>query len=331
MKESLKTAYVNYFTPLVSDFVGEVESLGLDLPKGLPQPFLPLFGDAYERSALRMVIVGQDTKWWGCLRNFIEKEKTSPGKMLTDEIDDFQNLNFIEWGSTRYTFWGFVMMFLGVLYGRSDWGVMKQGVYREILSSFGWGNGNSVEYYNSSPKNISPSDWDRIRQAGRRFDRIQHILDVLHPRVVVVLWGGMNPDSYFEGCEFSSCGGDGEIHQYRIPASNVDVFHLPHPGRMRWEAISADHICTKLVGLLRAQGLTVDYPQFVRQHQDSATAIEYLKNTVPTRSDAFDKFAFVEWMAEELTKNNSFMSVPTLCDLPPSASIFLCRMAIRIS
>ena len=166
MSTSIYNRYLNHYIPLVQEFGQEVEGLGLNLPDEAAQPFFPLFGKGYERSSLRMAIVGQDTAGWGCLKSFLAKEKASPGTALADELDEFREETFTAWGGTRYTFWGFAMMFLAAVHGRSDWGVMKQGACSEILSSFIWGNGNAIEYFGSSPKNMPPEQWELIRKAG---------------------------------------------------------------------------------------------------------------------------------------------------------------------
>lgn len=65
MKISLKERLKTHYEPLIRDFIREVESLKLEIEPKTPQPFFPVFGEAYERSSLRMAIVGQDTKSWG--------------------------------------------------------------------------------------------------------------------------------------------------------------------------------------------------------------------------------------------------------------------------
>jgi hypothetical protein len=312
MNTSLKECLVTHYEPLIHDFICEVEALKIEIELKTPQPFFPVFGEAYERSSLRMAIVGQDTRGWGCLKKFIEMEKAAPGSAIEDEFAEFQDQDFTNWGATRYTFWGFAMMFLAALHGRSDWGVMKHGCYPEILSSFAWGNGNAVEYFNRNRIKMSPDKWEMIRKAGERFNGIRHLLETVRPRVVVVLWKNMNPASYFAGYEFTKIEERDGIGHFRIPAEEVDVFHATHPVRMRWEGIPADHVCAQLVARLQSNNLSVAFPAFVRYSSDSEKVIAHLKSSSPARSDNFNKFQFVEWVAEELRKRGSFMSAPTL-------------------
>ncbi len=315
MNTSLKERYLAHYVPLIRDFVREVEEMKLEIKPKTPQPFFPLFGEAYERSSLRMAIVGQDTKYWGCLNNFLEMEKTAPGSSLEDDLEEFHDLDFKRWGATRYTFWGFAMMFLAALHGRSDWGVMKRGACTEILSSFVWGNGNAIEYFDSTPKHMPWDEWERIRMAGERFNGIRHLVETVRPRVVVVLWKDMNPDKYFSGYEYLRDDEREGVRSYSIPSENLEIFHVPHPGRMRWEGIPADHYCSQLVARLQSRKLTVAFPAFVQQNSDSNEVIAHLKSSAPTRGEGFNKFQFVEWVAEELRKRESFMSVPSLAHL----------------
>jgi hypothetical protein len=318
MKTSLKECLATHYKPLIHDFISEVESLKIEIEPKTPQPFFPVFGDAYERSSLRMAIVGQDTRGWGCLKKFIEMEKAAPGSALENDFAEFQNRDFKNWGATRYTFWGFAMMFLAALHGRSDWGVMKHGCYPEILSSFAWGNVNAVELYTRERIKMSPDKWDLIRKAGERFNGIRHLLETVRPRVVVVLWKGMNPDSYFAGYEFTKIEERDGIGHFHIPgegAEGVDIFHAPHPVGMRWEGIQADHVCAQLIARLQSNNLTVLFPAFIQHSSDSENVIAHLKKSAPPRSDKFNKFDFVEWVAEELKKRGSFMSAPSLAQL----------------
>ncbi|HEV2247287.1 MAG TPA: hypothetical protein VGW37_11600 [Terriglobia bacterium] len=315
METELKQGLIAHFRPLISEFVSEIEGAGLDVKPGSPQPFFPVFGEAYERSSLRMVIVGQDTRGWGCLKRFMEMERAAPGSALADDLTEFRDLDFKNWGATRYTFWGFAMMFLAALHGRSDWGVMKRGAYPEILSSFAWGNGNAVEYYNSSPKTMAWDQWELVRKAGERFNGLRHLVETIGPRVVVVLWKDMNPAAYFAGYGFTQVEEAGGIRHFRVPAANVDVFQATHPVRMRWEGVAADDVCAQLVARLQVNNLSVAFPAFVQHSSDSENAIAHLRKSAPARKNGFDKFRFVEWVAEELKKRGSFMSAPTLARL----------------
>ncbi len=315
MPDRTAERYRGHFLPLVQEFVTEVNALGFILPPNAPQPFLPLFGSGYERSALRLAVVGQDTKSWHCLASFLHEEVADPGSTLTKRLAEFRTLDFVGWGQTSLHFWGFAMMFLAALHGRPDWGVMKQKSHREILASFAWGNGNAIEYFDSSPKHLPRAKWELIRRAGERFNGIGHLLETLRPRAIVVLWKGMQPRSYFAGYEHVLLSEADGVRHFRLAKEDVDVFQLPHPGRMRWEGTPAVDYCACLVDRLRTLGLAPSFPVFVEGGANSDEVLASLRNSAPSPSVSFDKYAAVAWIAEELAKRASFMSVPTLAAL----------------
>lgn len=61
MTDNLHGRMVEYYNPLVQDFLREVEPLNHPQIEHMPEPFFPAFGEGYERSALRMALIGQDT------------------------------------------------------------------------------------------------------------------------------------------------------------------------------------------------------------------------------------------------------------------------------
>jgi hypothetical protein len=120
--KSLTERYLEFYTPLVQEFIQKVESLPIPEIKDMPEPFLPLFGKDYEQSALRIIFIGQDTRWWWDLRKFTDAEKTCPGSKLRERLDQFRTRPFTEWGKTRNTFLGFVMMTIAALHGKKGLG-----------------------------------------------------------------------------------------------------------------------------------------------------------------------------------------------------------------
>ena len=197
----IEKRYIQYFTPLIQDFVRDVESLPHPDIKGMPEPFLPLFGKSYEKSKPRLVIIGQDTKYWNDLKEFIHAEKAEPGSKLLERLNNFSKHPFTKWGPRPQSFWGFSMMFLAALHGQQDWGAMKQGAMSEILDSFAYGNGNAVEFYGStaSQMGVPAAYWDAVRRAGEPLNRFRHIQETLRPNVAVVMYRGIHLPTYFEG------------------------------------------------------------------------------------------------------------------------------------
>ena len=312
----MEKRYIEYFTPLIQNFVREVEALPHPDIKKIPEPFLPLFGKNYETSALKLVIVGQDTYWWGDIRELIEAEKTKPGSKLAEGLNTFRSHEFTNWGGPRQSFWGFAMMFLAALHGKDDWGAMKQGKMVEILDSFAWGNGNAVELYGSTAAKIGvpASYWEAIRLAGEPLNRFRHIQETLRPDVVLVMYRGIHIPTYFEGYRLETISKDGRLAHYRLPETGVDIFHVPHPGSMN-RIEGTDYFRDKLKGLFVEHGFTSLFNNFLTGHEEGKKAVEYLHAKAPAITKNFDKYEFVSWVAEELAKRDAFMSVPALMEL----------------
>lgn len=308
--------YIEYYTPLIQDFIREVELLPQPNIEQMPEPFFPLFGKQYAASAMKLVIIGQDTAWWGDLRHFMSSEKANPGCKLQEGLSQFRDHKFTRWGGPRQTFWGFAMMLLAYLHGKEDWGAMKHGRMAEILDSFAWGNSNAVELYSSSASKLGvPADyWSAVRRAGDRFNRFRHIQETLRPNAVVLMNRGVHLASYFEGYRMKSVAVDGRLAHYKLDDIGVDVFVVPHPRSMNFQE-GTEHFRDKLKELFLTQGLTTVFPQFLAGQTEGRKAMDYLMEKAPKAVDGVDKFDCVAWVADELKKQDTFMSVPALCTL----------------
>lgn len=313
---TIEKRYLEYYTPLVQNFVRDVEALDHPDIKGMPELFLPLFGKSYEKSPLRVAIIGQDTLWWGDMREYIAAEKADPGSKLRERMNYFTEHPFTDWGSTRQSFWGFTMMLLAALHGQENWGTMKQGAMAEILDSFAWGNGNAVELYTStaSKKSVPANYWYDVRRAGEHLNRFRHIHETLRPNVVVVMYRGIHLPTYFDGYRLEEVSRDGRLTHYRLPEIGVDVFHVPHPGSMN-RIEGTDVFRDRLKELFLDHGLTTVFPQFLTGQKEGTKVMEYLQSNAPDVSQDFSKYEFVAWVADELKKRDTFMSVPKLMDL----------------
>lgn len=57
--------YQTYISKLIND-IQRVD------PTGIPEPHIPVFGEAYEKCKYKMVFCGMETSGWGELKNFIQ-------------------------------------------------------------------------------------------------------------------------------------------------------------------------------------------------------------------------------------------------------------------
>jgi hypothetical protein len=310
--------YINYFTPLVQAFVRDVEMLPHPDVERMPEPHLPLYGKSYHTSALRLVIIGQDTLGWGDLKEFISAEKATPGCKLYEGLSEFRDYSLFQRSKATASpqrFLGFLMMFLAALHGQENWGLMKEGKMREILDSAAWAECNAVEFHESSAAGleVAAEYWEAIRRAGERFNRFRHIVATLEPHAALILFRGFNPNLYFEGYRYEIVSQVGRLTHYRLPEVEVDVYHAPHPGSMnRIEGI--DHFVSQIKDLFFRHN-TVPFPKFLVGQEEGKAVMKHLLSRAPACVFELDKYEFVAWVADELKKRDTFMSVPTLIDL----------------
>lgn len=327
---SLKAEYSKYYRTMVQSFVDEVcGQFPVERFERIPQLFLPAWGKNYENALTRIVFVGRDTLGWGSMPEMVEAVREKAWTKVFD-IREFQNLDYVEWGArNRYTFWGFILYFLAWMYGVKDWEVLKAKEHRDILSSFAWGNANSIERWSSKTfarLELSPKQWAElseaysvVKAASEKFDNIEHLKTLLNPDVVFVM------------CEVTDCRrylGDyftqNELKEERIPEANLRVFkigemlvvNIPHPQGIMYRSDShkADYFVKKLKRLLLKYGKTLTLrgkDEFVAD----ANLAERFLNTFVKKLDP-DVLSTREATAEiavELRKQGARMTVDMLC------------------
>jgi hypothetical protein len=191
---------------------------------------------------------------------------------------------------------------------------MKAGAMVEILNSIAWGNVNAVELFSSTPSKLGVDKqfWENVRGAGNHLDRFEHVWQTLRPRVVIVLCKGANLTSYFEGFRLERVVEGDWGARYHLPDISVHVFHVRHPNNMRLTE-GANYFCEKLTELV-GEELIPQFPQFLSGQAEARRVMDFLYQNVPDQGRC-DKFEFVAWVANELKKHQTFMSVPALCEL----------------
>lgn len=319
MIDAMKERYFAYYRPLVQDFCRELLAAEHDGWEHMPQPFLPLFGPGYEKSALRIAFIGQDTAGWPPVNAFVRGEVEAPGSMLREIFQKIEDREFTKWGKNTHSFWGFAMAMLAQIHGIPNWNVLKWGGHEEILGSFAWANVNAVELWGSLRKYsdaVPEATWAAARAAGARFDRFSHLVATLAPRVVVLVVKSVNRDQYFEGFRLMEITSpDAAVRHYRVEGYDIDIFHTYHPGYMRnvggpWSFLN------RLREMLAGLNLEPDFPEFIDDSETAVSAVRHLMKSAP-RPDGNNerKYECVTWIAKRLCEEGSFMSVPRLAEI----------------
>ena len=329
MNESILHArYCEHYRPLVQSFAQELASVkDSALLRYIPELFLPSWGKHYEMSLTKLVVLGRDTYGWGSgIPNFLDQVQEEKWNDIFN-IDEFQNLNFLDWGANRrYTFFGFVLYFLAWLYGVENWEYLKQGKHLNILHSFAWGNANSIERWDSpSLKKVRakiPKDeqgpfgrvYDCVKRASRVFDDYRHLEEILAPDVVFATCQKSDCDFFLSKSNPKLLQKIPEADLWVYEVGNALIVNIPHPmGIMyRSDDHKADYYAKELRRILEQYGkilpmkdefvkdgeLADDFLNFIQQKLDS--------KTMSTR-DA------VVMIASELRKQDACMTVPFLC------------------
>jgi|GEM_PF-1504563 hypothetical protein len=315
--EVSKSNLMAYYKPLVSDFQQKMKGVAIPGIERMPEPFLPLFGKSYPSAPVRIAVIGQDTKEWGDLRHFLKSPELWEKEIFNSRFNEFENHSFTGWGKQRQTFFGFVMKLLAEYHGRTNWKAMKKGAMREILDSFAWANCNAIELYSSSvkAKGVPKEFWDQVILAGRHFNKYSHLHRTLNPDVVLILHRKVNFDSYFFG--FSKpklVESIGRINQYEIEGISSKIFHLPHPQSMN-RIEGTEFFFENLKSLFLVKGISIAFPLFLSGIRDGERALKFLEENAPRPPGTISKYDCISWIADELCKRDSFMSVTTLVQL----------------
>lgn len=240
MDEELKK-YKEVYVPMLKTYAKELlEHNDADAYKGIPSIFLPSYGVNYFKSDLRIAFVGMETYGWGDMSDFL-KEAQKGDVSYAYDMSEFQGLKFVDWGSHRYTFWGFNLFFLGALYGLKDWELLKKREHAEILKSIAWGNASSVERFGNL-KNVPNAVWEIAKKKSRDFDDITLLQKVLKPNAVLLLCGGNEGKSYLRNC--GDAGKKPIFKSQRLNVYKIDemyVFHAYHPNYMKFSGGAAEY------------------------------------------------------------------------------------------
>ena len=183
----ISETFESEYSPAASQFVEEIGALDTS---GIPEPHLPVWGDKYEESELRVGFVGRDTLGYGEMANFVNATNIDPSAATRRGLEEFQSLDYLQWRTNFGTnFWDTAFRILAGLHGLSDWKDLVDGRTKMPLRRFLWANVNSVELFESSPsKNaVNWETWRKVKDASEKYiDSLQRLLHVFEPHVLYI-------------------------------------------------------------------------------------------------------------------------------------------------
>ena len=320
--------FCNYFKPLVKKFSDDLTKEGPpEQYAKIPELFLPAWGNRYEESLLKIAFIGRDTASWGAdIHKTIDRVCEGDWNGIFDQ-SEFRALDYLGWGNgTRYSFWGFTLYFLAWLYGVENWEILKKKQHKDILSSFAWGNANSIERWDSKTivkarAGMSSEEqkafnaiYGIVKNASRVFDDYSHFEKLLAPDVVFVMCEKRDCDFYLSN---SNPGNPifredrADLRVFRIGKALVVNFPHPQGIMFRRDNHKADYYAHQLRSVLEENGA------FLPMKNEFLADAKMAKDFLDTFARQLDSKKLstrdaVEKIALELRKQDACMTVPLL-------------------
>ena len=224
--------------PIIDNFKDKIKCIKT---AGITGPHLPGVGNCYEFAKYKFLFCGWETYGWDSLTDFVNEETHnnvfSTDKYLNDDT-------FLNWRHNDHaTFWAFVLKFISKFY-HVDYKELTEKKYPELLHSFMWANSNSIERYEVSSTEAPKENWEKVKNASKTFDDLNHIINSCRPKVVFILYKKVD-EKYFKNDKtlsetynidinnrhnFLQLRNEGYYYCYGRN-SQTHIFTLPHP---RW-------------------------------------------------------------------------------------------------
>jgi len=239
-KERMKEQYA----PLVEQFVKEIGELDVT---GITAPHIPIMGKNYGVSKYKIAFIGMETYGWEDADKFLNIAKNNSGEAVFLMEDTINNLEHLGWADNYHaTFWGFVFKFLARFYKVCFEDLVTKKAYPELLSSFVWGNTNSIERYKVSAesKGVDYATWELVKRASTCFDSINNIIKSVNPKLFFILNSSVEKD-YIQNDDAVRVFGipvenkknvmrlpidnDRKIIYYYLREDDVHIISMPHP------------------------------------------------------------------------------------------------------
>ena len=248
------------YVPLIESFKKEVDGLNL---QGITGPHFPGVGECYENASYKFAFCGWETYYWNSMQDFMRLDPVEY-LMGPDDCSNNGNSNYLssdyslnnykplDWVSNWHaSFWAFVIKFLAKFYNTDLDKLVNDKDdtnLRSILKSFVWGNSNAIERYevSSEGEGAEFASWEAVKSASRKIDDLNHIINSCAPKVVFLVYSGVDEKYIVNEMTLSSIFGnhfeqkrnvlklvneDMNYTYYYLRNSSTHVFHLPHP---RW-------------------------------------------------------------------------------------------------
>lgn len=311
MNHSIERRNAEY-APLIEEFKLAISNIPFD---GITCPHIPGIGKLYDMAKYKICFCGMETYGWTKLTDFMQYDSDKILSITDSFIDDCELLNCM--GSKNATFFGFIATFISRFYN-VDFNDIECNKYPFLLQSIIWANANSIDRYEvtSEWQGVEYSAWEKVKNASRRFDRLQHIINSCNPRVVLIFYKNVNTGDYLSENEMSDIFGIDERdktksltityrenqdtkYQYCYSRNTrTHIFILPHPTWMGlYSGIGFDKFINSILADFKNYNVWDTLPQSIEDWQ-----LKKLENEIPY------KYRLIASIAHGLTKEDALMT-----------------------
>ena len=208
--------------------------------------------------------------------------------------------------------------FIAKFYKVSFSDLVEEIAYPELLTSFVWGNTNSIERYDISAEcnGVDYKTWEVVKKASTCFDSINNIVKSVNPRLFFVLNSSVDND-YIQNDDAVRAFGipvenkknvmrltvdeERKIVYYYLRDDNVHIISMPHPTWMGlYSGFGIDSYVDIVIDLIREYNIWDALPE--NQDDWKGETLEINKASMSF------KRAFLADLAASLMKNNLVMS-----------------------
>ena len=236
--------------------------------------------------------------------------------LMEHTINDLEHLGWAR--NYHATFWGFVFKFIAKFYKVSFSDLVEEIAYPELLTSFVWGNTNSIERYDISAEcnGVDYKTWEVVKKASTCFDSINNIVKSVNPKLFFVLNSSVDND-YIQNDDAVRAFGipvenkknvmrltvdeERKIVYYYLRDDNVHIISMPHPTWMGlYSGFGIDSYVDIVIDLIREYNIWDCLPE---GHEDWKGETQVID-----KSSMSFKRAFLADLAASLMKNNLVMS-----------------------
>lgn len=313
--ENFRDRLIEQYAPIAANFEKELRNINIE---GIPAPHIPIVGENYNKSQYRIAFIGMETYGWEDIDKFIDMVRENPAKAVVMMEETINQFEFLKWPANYHsTFWGFVLKFLSVFY-KIEFDALVNKQFPEILSSFVWGNTNSIERFEITAQgnNVDYSIWEKVKRASLGFDTVNNLTKSVKPKLIFVLNRGVDREYIMTDDAVRTWGVDVEqrksvmsidvdkkmkIRYHFLRDENVHIFALPHPTWMGvYSSFSIDKYVGKVIEMISEYQIWKQLPVnpedcFGETNEISRSSIQF-------------KRKFVADLAEVLMNNNTVMS-----------------------